>query len=254
MSRQRPEKSSQCRRLGVMSEARGQSARRWQKAQHRQDVEMSRFFAPPVVADHRKATVNALGYLRVMFTVEDIDDTPVRLGRRGAELVGEVVQYDDTYRLGYIRGPEGILIGLDGVGALPVRPGSVVFDVVTPSRPQARAARRRACGGRPNIRRERPTQPAGVAKAIGFGDLLERYVGRLDRGSGCLQPVALHGLRGRHSGLRGKGTSEVPRADGRAVGESLDRQRFSQVRAHPGDQLLEPSRSPAHLHETRQCG
>ena len=56
--------------------------------------------------------VNALGYLRVMFTVEDIDDTLARLGKRGAELVGEVVQYEDTYRLCYIRGPEGILIGL----------------------------------------------------------------------------------------------------------------------------------------------
>jgi len=67
---------------------------------------------PPVVADHRKAPVNALGYLRVMFTVEDIDDTLARLGTRGAELVGDVVRYQDTYRLCYIRGPEGILIGL----------------------------------------------------------------------------------------------------------------------------------------------
>ena len=75
-------------------------------------LEMSRFFAPPVVADHRSAPVNALGYLRVMFTVEDIDDALARLGKRGAELVGEVVQYEDTYRLCYIRGPEGILIGL----------------------------------------------------------------------------------------------------------------------------------------------
>ena len=58
------------------------------------------------------APVNALGYLRVMFTVEDIDDTLARLGKRGAKLVGEVVQYQDTYRLCYIRGPEGILIGL----------------------------------------------------------------------------------------------------------------------------------------------
>jgi len=65
-----------------------------------------------VVADHRSAPVNALGYLRVMFTVENIDDTLGRLGKRGAELVGEVVQYEDTYRLCYIRGPEGILIGL----------------------------------------------------------------------------------------------------------------------------------------------
>jgi catechol 2,3-dioxygenase-like lactoylglutathione lyase family enzyme len=75
-------------------------------------LEISRFLAPPVVADHRNAPVNALGYLRVMFTVEDIDDTLARLGKRGAELVGEVVQYEDIYRLCYIRGPEGILIGL----------------------------------------------------------------------------------------------------------------------------------------------
>src|SRR5919205_2989426 len=75
-------------------------------------LELSRFVAPPVVADHRNAPVNALGYLRVMFTVEDIDDTLARLGKRGAKLVGKVVQYEDTYRLCYIRGPEGILIGL----------------------------------------------------------------------------------------------------------------------------------------------
>ena len=75
-------------------------------------LELSRFHSPPVVADHRRAPVNALGYLRVMFTVDDIDDTLTRLGRHGAELVGEVVQYEDTYRLCYIRGPEGVLIGL----------------------------------------------------------------------------------------------------------------------------------------------
>ena len=75
-------------------------------------LEMSRFLSPPVVADHRNAPVNALGYLRVMFTVEDIDDTLARLRKRGAELVGEVVRYKDAYRLCYIRGPEGILIGL----------------------------------------------------------------------------------------------------------------------------------------------
>ena len=75
-------------------------------------LELSRFLAPPVVADHRGAPVNALGYLRVMFTVEDIDDTLARLSKRGAKLVGEVVQYEDLYRLCYIRGPEGILIGL----------------------------------------------------------------------------------------------------------------------------------------------
>jgi catechol 2,3-dioxygenase-like lactoylglutathione lyase family enzyme len=75
-------------------------------------LELSRFLAPPVVADHRDAPVNALGYLRVMFTVDDIDDTLARLGRRGATLVGKVVDYEDTYRLCYVRGPEGILIGL----------------------------------------------------------------------------------------------------------------------------------------------
>jgi catechol 2,3-dioxygenase-like lactoylglutathione lyase family enzyme len=75
-------------------------------------LELSRFLAPPVVADHRNAPVNALGYLRVMFTVEDIDDTVARLCKRGAQLVGEVVQYEDAYRLCYIRGPEGLLIGL----------------------------------------------------------------------------------------------------------------------------------------------
>jgi catechol 2,3-dioxygenase-like lactoylglutathione lyase family enzyme len=75
-------------------------------------LELSRFLAPPVVADHRRAPVNGLGYLRVMFTVEEIDDTLARLGKLGAELVGEVVQYENTYRLCYIRGPDGILIGL----------------------------------------------------------------------------------------------------------------------------------------------
>ena len=75
-------------------------------------LELSRFLAPPVVADHRKAPVNAFGYLRVMFTVEDLDDTLARLRTRGAQLVGEVAQYEDVYRLCYIRGPEGLLIGL----------------------------------------------------------------------------------------------------------------------------------------------
>ncbi len=75
-------------------------------------LELSRFLEPPVLADHRNAPVNALGYLRVMFAVEDLDDTLVRLNRRGAQLVGEVVRYGDMYRLCYIRGPEGILIGL----------------------------------------------------------------------------------------------------------------------------------------------
>jgi catechol 2,3-dioxygenase-like lactoylglutathione lyase family enzyme len=75
-------------------------------------LELSRFDSPPVVADHRRAPVNALGYLRVMFTVDDIDDTLARLGQHGAELVGQVVRYEDSYRLCYIRGPEGVLIGL----------------------------------------------------------------------------------------------------------------------------------------------
>jgi catechol 2,3-dioxygenase-like lactoylglutathione lyase family enzyme len=75
-------------------------------------LELSRFLTPPPVADHRNAPVNALGYLRIMFAVDDIDDTLARLRRLGAQLVGEVVQYDDVYRLCYIRGPEGLLIGL----------------------------------------------------------------------------------------------------------------------------------------------
>jgi catechol 2,3-dioxygenase-like lactoylglutathione lyase family enzyme len=76
-------------------------------------LELSRFLAPPVVADHRNAPVNALGYLRVMFTVDDIDETLARLRERGAQLVSsEVVQYEDAYRLCYIRGPGGLLIGL----------------------------------------------------------------------------------------------------------------------------------------------
>ena len=75
-------------------------------------LEISRFITPPVVADHRNAPVNAFGYLRVMFAVEDLDEMLVRLRKRGAELVGEVVQYEDVYRLCYIRGPEGLLIGL----------------------------------------------------------------------------------------------------------------------------------------------
>jgi catechol 2,3-dioxygenase-like lactoylglutathione lyase family enzyme len=75
-------------------------------------LELSRFLSPPVVADHRNAPVNALGYLRVMFAVDDIDETLTRLRRHGAQLVGDVVQYEQAYRLCYIRGPEGILIGL----------------------------------------------------------------------------------------------------------------------------------------------
>lgn len=75
-------------------------------------LELSRFLTPPVIADHRNAPVNSFGYLRSMFTVEDIDDTVSRLQKHGAELVGEVVQYENSYRLCYIRGPEKILIGL----------------------------------------------------------------------------------------------------------------------------------------------
>jgi catechol 2,3-dioxygenase-like lactoylglutathione lyase family enzyme len=75
-------------------------------------IELSRFLTPPPVADHRNAPVNALGYLRVMFAVDDLDETLARLRQHGAQLVGEVVQYKDVTRLCYVRGPEGILIGL----------------------------------------------------------------------------------------------------------------------------------------------
>ncbi len=75
-------------------------------------LELSRFLAPPVIADHRAAPVNALGYLRVMFAVENLDDTLARLGKLGAKIVDQVVDYQGIYRLCYIRGPEGILIGL----------------------------------------------------------------------------------------------------------------------------------------------
>ena len=75
-------------------------------------LELSRFLSPPVAADHRTAPVNALGYLRVMFAVDDLDDTLARLSKHGAKVVDEVVDYEGIYRLCYIRGPEGILIGL----------------------------------------------------------------------------------------------------------------------------------------------
>lgn len=75
-------------------------------------LELSRFLKPQIAADHRNAPVNALGYLRVMFAVADLDETLSRLTKFGAELVGEVVQYEDMYKLCYIRGPEGLLIGL----------------------------------------------------------------------------------------------------------------------------------------------
>jgi catechol 2,3-dioxygenase-like lactoylglutathione lyase family enzyme len=75
-------------------------------------LELSRFLTPVVVADHRNAPVNALGYLRVMFAVDDLDEMLSRLGKHGAQLVGEVVRYEDAYRLCYVRGPGGLLIGL----------------------------------------------------------------------------------------------------------------------------------------------
>jgi catechol 2,3-dioxygenase-like lactoylglutathione lyase family enzyme len=75
-------------------------------------IELSRFTAPAIASDHRRAAVNSLGYLRVMFAVDDLDDTLARLGRLGATVVDEVVDYEGIYRLCYLRGPEGILIGL----------------------------------------------------------------------------------------------------------------------------------------------
>ena len=75
-------------------------------------VELSRFDAPAIASDHRRAPVNALGYLRVMFAVDDVADTVARLGRLGATVVDEIVDYEGVYRLCYLRGPEGILIGL----------------------------------------------------------------------------------------------------------------------------------------------
>ncbi|MGE5520717.1 MAG: VOC family protein [Candidatus Dadabacteria bacterium] len=75
-------------------------------------LELSRFLTPPTISDHRAAPVNSLGYLRVMFAVQDVDEMVSRLSRHGAQLVGEIVQYENSYRLCYIRGVEGILIGL----------------------------------------------------------------------------------------------------------------------------------------------
>jgi len=75
-------------------------------------LELSRFLAPHIVSDHRNAPVNSLGYLRAMFTVSDVDEVLGRLRKQGAQLVGEVVQYENSYRLCYVRGPEGLLIGL----------------------------------------------------------------------------------------------------------------------------------------------
>jgi catechol 2,3-dioxygenase-like lactoylglutathione lyase family enzyme len=75
-------------------------------------LEISRFLTPPAISDHRTAPVNSLGYLRAMFTVEDLDEMVSRLSKHGAKLVGEVVQYEDVYRLCYIRSSEGLLVGL----------------------------------------------------------------------------------------------------------------------------------------------
>ena len=75
-------------------------------------LELSRFDAPAIASDHRRSPVNSLGYLRVMFTVENLEDTLTRLSKLGATVVDEVVDYENIYRLCYIRGPEGILIGL----------------------------------------------------------------------------------------------------------------------------------------------
>jgi catechol 2,3-dioxygenase-like lactoylglutathione lyase family enzyme len=75
-------------------------------------LELSRFLRPEIVADHRNAPVNALGYLRAMFTVDDVEETVERLRAHGAQLIGDVVRYEDAYKLCYIRGPEGLLIGL----------------------------------------------------------------------------------------------------------------------------------------------
>jgi len=75
-------------------------------------LELSQFFAPEIISDHRTAPVNSLGYLRAMFTVEDVDEMVTRLSKHGAQLVGEIVQYENSYKLCYIRGAEGLLIGL----------------------------------------------------------------------------------------------------------------------------------------------
>jgi catechol 2,3-dioxygenase-like lactoylglutathione lyase family enzyme len=75
-------------------------------------LELSRFLTPAAISDHRTAPVNALGYLRIMFSVDNIDELVPRLTRHGAQLVGEVVQYENSYRLCYIRGAEGLLVGL----------------------------------------------------------------------------------------------------------------------------------------------
>lgn len=93
--------SSQCVEIAMMITPDGHSR-----------IELSRFITPPTISDHRTAPVNALGYLRIMFAVEDISEMVSRLTKLGAQLVGEVVQYENSYRLCYIRGVEGLLIGL----------------------------------------------------------------------------------------------------------------------------------------------
>ncbi len=75
-------------------------------------LELSHFLSPPAVDDHRNAEVNSLGYLRVMFNVDDLDDTLARLRKLGAHVVDEVVDFEDVYRLCYIRAPGGLLVGL----------------------------------------------------------------------------------------------------------------------------------------------
>lgn len=92
---------SQCVEIAMMVTPDGQSR-----------LELSQFIAPQVISDHRTAPVNSLGYLRIMFRVDNLDEVLSRLLKRGAQFVGEVVQYEDVYRLCYIRSREGLLIGL----------------------------------------------------------------------------------------------------------------------------------------------
>ncbi|MFI5220237.1 MAG: VOC family protein [Bacteroidia bacterium] len=75
-------------------------------------LEISKFLTPTTISDHRTAPVNSLGYLRIMFRVENIDELVTRLVKNGSQLVGEIVQYENSYRLCYVRGTEGLLIGL----------------------------------------------------------------------------------------------------------------------------------------------
>ena len=105
-------------------------------------LELSRFLTPPTVADHRNAPVNALGYLRVMFAVDDIDETLEKLRKRGAQLVGDIVDYQDTYRLCYIRGPEGLLIGLAQTQLSRPRPALSFSAEAATCQPESRLGRR----------------------------------------------------------------------------------------------------------------